>query len=212
VIRPVYPESKYQKQGGAVFFSAASGRSGRAPAVVLIVVLAIVAGVAVMVSRVGRGGVDETPVVAETSQPEIDSAGAARPAPEDSPPVVRALTQLEQLIEEGKTEALAIGELGPDATASEMRNVEQEWHAWRQEFGERLDQVSAQLPEPPGEEAERELKLGYGRIVSALDQLRRLTTPESNQGVPRKLVRESVFGIAENHVESARTYFYRIGL
>jgi hypothetical protein len=187
-------------------------RSGRGRVIVLIVVAVLVAGVALILARVGSRGSEASPVANDAAPRAAKSGGDSATAADHTPPVVRSLRQLEQLIDDGKPEAMAIEEPGPDASADQMRSVEQEWYTWVAQFEDRLDQIAAEMPEPPPDGAERELKLGYHRMLEAIEQLRRLVPAGSSTEVPRHVFRESVFGIAGNHLESAREYFYRIGL
>lgn len=195
-------------------FVGARGRdqSGRARVIVVIVVTVLVAVVVLLVARVGSGGSEASPVANETSPSAAESASDSAVTEDHTPPVVRSLTQLEQLIDEGLTEAMALEEPGPEASADSLRSVEQEWYDWVAQFEDRLDQIEAGMPEPPDDGAQRELKLGYHRMVEAIGQLRRLVPTGSSNEVPRRLFRQSVFGIARNHLESAREYFHRIGL
>ncbi len=183
-------------------------RSGRVRVIVLIAVVVLVAGIAVVFSRLagGRGGT----VVDEASEPVVGEPDSL--ATGNTPPVVRALNELEYLVDSAIVEAMALEEPETGATANQMRRVEQEWHAWATGFGERLEEAAAKLPVPPGDESERELRLGYNRMVSAIEQLRRLVPTGSTVEVPRLVIRQSILGTAKNHLESARTYFYRIGL
>jgi hypothetical protein len=187
-------------------------QSGRVRVIVLIIVAVLVAGVAAILTRLGGEEGDTSITADEAGRSAVESGNESATAGENAPPVINVLIQLEQLVEEERAKALAIDELGSEASAGQMREVTREWHSWAAQFADRLDQVAAEMPDPPGEDSEQELKLGYHRMVETIEQLRRLLPTGSAAEVPRKIIRQSIFGIAANHLESAREYFYRIGL
>lgn len=88
-------------------------QSGRVRVIVLIIVAVLVAGIAAILTRLGGEEGDASLTADEAGQSAVESGNESGTAAENAPPVITVLSQLEQLVEEERAEALATTSSGP---------------------------------------------------------------------------------------------------
>ena len=143
--------------------------------------------------------------------PAAPSAVAAKLAPIRN--MAHWADKLDAMRVAGRQKALRIEERGSEAApgSNDMREIVREWHLWSKGWLTELDSTSSPFIDAVDSSSDKNLRLAHQRLTKALEQLRQVPDTPNKETVPRKLMIESRFRIAENHIQVARTYLSRVG-
>ncbi len=150
-----------------------------------------------------------------TASPNLERAQTP-PPPTVNRNTVRGLQKvardMHHLIAVGRPAALRIGEITGDVVTAETRRVENGWRRWRDDWLKKLQKVADSFPAHPGMSANPNVLLAYQAMGQALHELRIVTVPVNETGVPFIYQREANFRAAESHLREAEGYLDRLGL
>ncbi|MFQ5704893.1 MAG: hypothetical protein ACE5HT_12835 [Gemmatimonadales bacterium] len=121
--------------------------------------------------------------------------------------------KLDQLRASGEEKALDIDERGSVAEpgSNDMREVVREWNLWSRDWLAALDSASSAFANAVDSTTDRSLALAHRRLTEALQELRLVPETADKNAVPRKIIMDSHFRIAANHIKAAREYLSRVG-
>jgi len=145
--------------------------------------------------------------------PDTALAQSPRPARVD-PEIVQQMEEcirgIRSLGEAGQPESDAIGEILGEVDDPESREIRRKWLSWAQSWGGRIRAVSAKLPKHPGTDADVNVVMAYQSMNRALSDLRNVTVPANDYGVPFLYERNNRFQAASQCLADAASYLQKI--
>ncbi len=126
--------------------------------------------------------------------------------------MARWADKLDAMRAAGLQNALRIEERGSETApgSPDMSELVREWHLWSKDWLTELDGAGSPFVDGLDSASDKNLRLAHQRLTEALEQLRHVPETPNKETLPRKLMVESFFRIAENHIQVARTYLSRV--
>lgn len=169
----------------------------------LLAALVLVVSIPLLLSRRSESAPAPDPVPAAPS-------AVARLAPISQ--LDRWANKLDSLIATNERKALDLSERASAAApnSGDSHEAAREWHTWSEGWWAALDSAGSSFANEIDSLADKNFALALRRLSQAFEELRQVPQAPP-QTYPSKLVMDSHFKIAANHIKAARTYLDRVG-